>query len=184
MKKNKQHCDLTVIDNFLPEADFKRLSAIMNHTDFAWYRHTGISDSDSTMSATQTSLDNYFFGHIVFMDHRIMSNVFEEIFKIIFDPLRDRFGNQFNLIHRMKFNLYPRTSEVQVHPWHVDSSEIEGLMGCLFFMNTCDGYTGFSDGTEVDSVENRIVVFDSTQKHFSTSCSNAPVRTTFNVNFL
>ena len=184
MKKNKQHCDLMVIDNFLPEGDFKRLKMIFNDPNFAWFRNEGISSLDSTMNTTQSALDNYYFVHLLYLHHRPMSNYFDEVMDVIYDPLREKLGNTFRQIYRLKVNMYPRTEEVQVHPWHTDSQEIEGLMGCLFFMNTCDGYTGFSDGTEVDSVENRIVVFDSTQKHFSTSCSNAPVRSTFNVNFL
>ena len=184
MKKNKQHCDLTVIDDFLPEGDFKRLKMIFDNPDFGWFRNDGISGSDATMSTTQSALDNYYFVHLLYLQYRAMSTYFDEVLDIIHDPLKARFGNTFRQLFRLKVNLYPRTEEVQVHPWHVDSKDIQGLMGCLFFMNTCDGYTGFSDGTEVDSVENRIVVFDSTQKHFSTSCSNARYRTTFNINFL
>ena len=160
------------------------MQTLFNDNNFGWYRHEGISGDDATMTTTQTALDNYYLVHLLYIDYRIMSNYYDEVMGIIERPLRERLGHTFNQINRMKVNLYPRTAEVQVHPWHVDSNEINNLMGCLFFMNTCDGYTGFSDGTEVDSVENRIVVFDSTQKHFSTSCSNAPHRMTFNVNFL
>ena len=80
--------------------------------------------------------------------------------------------------------MYTRTEEVQVHPFHSDSSSIEGLKGLILSINTCDGYTGFEDGTEVDSVENRAIMFDSTKPHHSTSCSNAPYRLNINVNYL
>ena len=59
-----------------------------------------------------------------------------------------------------------------------------GLKGALFSLNTCDGYTGFEDGTQIDSVENRVVFFDATKQHHSTSCSNAPYRLNINVNYV
>ena len=34
------------------------------------------------------------------------------------------------------------------------------FMGAIFSLNTCDGYTKFKDGTKVESVANRIVIFD------------------------
>ena len=122
-EKNKQHCDLQVVDNFLPEGEFKRMQTLFNDNNFGWYRHEGISGDDATMTTTQTALDNYYFGHLLYIDYRIMSNYYDEVMGIIERPLRERLGHTFNQINRMKVNLYPRTAEVQVHPWHVDSNE-------------------------------------------------------------
>ena len=80
--------------------------------------------------------------------------------------------------------MYTRTHEVQNHPWHVDSQDIVGLRGLLLCFNTCDGYTGFDDGTEINSVENRGILFDATERHHSTSCSNAPYRLNMNINYV
>jgi hypothetical protein len=55
----------------------------------------------------------------------------------------------------------------------------------LFFcLNTCDGYTGFADGTKVESVENRLILFDSLEDHYSTSTSNAQARINLNINYV
>ena len=35
----------------------------------------------------------------------------------------------------------------------------------IFYVNTCNGYTLFSDGTKVESIENRFVEFDSSIEH-------------------
>ena len=77
MKKNKQHCDLTVIDDFLPEGDFKRLKMIFDNPDFGWFRNDGISGSDATMSTTQSALDNYYFVHLLYLQYRAMSTYFD-----------------------------------------------------------------------------------------------------------
>ena len=70
---------------------------------------------------------------------------------------------------RIKANMYIRTEKVQVHNWHIDGKEIADLQSGLLCLNTCDGYTGFIDGSEVDSVENRMIFFDANDKHHSTT---------------
>ena len=184
MKKKQKHSDLMVIDNFLPEDDFNKLIGIINSDNFGWFKADGISDTDSTMNTTLNYLDNYYFVHMVYVNYRITSTYFDNIMEIVDDRLKKRLGGNYNMLHRIKVNMYPRTHEVQVHPWHQDSQEIPHLGGALLMLNTCDGYTGFADGTEVDSVANRMVIFDSTEKHFSTSCSNTQTRMTMNFNYL
>ena len=56
--------------------------------------------------------------------------------------------------------------------------------GALFSLNTCDGYTKFNDGTKVESVANRIIFFDASKNHQSTTTSNAKLRYNINFNFL
>ena len=58
------------------------------------------------------------------------------------------------------------------------------MRGALLMLNTCDGYTGFEDGTNIDTVENRMVFFDSTEKHHSTNCTNQQFRLTMNINYV
>ena len=70
------------------------------------------------------------------------------------------------------------------HKPHKDNAQARRWRGAIYCLNTCDGYTGFSDGTKIDSVENRLILFDSTQDHFSTSTSNAQARININVNYV
>ena len=50
-------------------------------------------------------------------------------------------------------------------------------------MNTCDGYTSFENGGIVESVENRIVIFDSNKRHTGTSLTNDSRRIVININY-
>ena len=53
--------------------------------------------------------------------------------------------------------------------------------GAVFSLNTCDGFTSLDDGTKIESIENRLLLFDSNKPHASSTCTNAKAR--FNMNF-
>ena len=182
-KPKKKPSDITVIDNFLDKDDFIELKEIWTHENTTWNLTPGISADDST-NAIKNPLDNYMFNHLVYKDNRIFSDAFEKVYSILHPHMNEMFGNAFRVITRIKVNMYTRTHEVQNHPWHVDSQDIVGLRGLLLCFNTCDGYTGFDDGTEINSVENRGILFDATERHHSTSCSNAPYRLNMNINYV
>tara|TARA_A200000159_G_scaffold14575_1_gene12076 strand:- start:97 stop:660 length:564 start_codon:yes stop_codon:yes gene_type:complete len=181
--RKKSPSDLMVIDKFLPTNEFIQLKDIFTNQDTAWYMSNGISANDST-NLMVNPLDNYYFVHLVYLNYMQTSTRFEDIKNMFETALKKHVGMKFRQIVRIKANMYTRTEEVQVHPFHTDTSDIEGLRGIVLSLNTCDGYTGFEDGTEVDSIENRAVLFDSTKPHHSTSCSNAPYRLNININYL
>tara|TARA_Y100000052_G_scaffold1017_1_gene871 strand:+ start:429 stop:989 length:561 start_codon:yes stop_codon:yes gene_type:complete len=184
-RKQKQKCDLKIMDNFLDEEDFKYLVDMFSHQETPWYYTPGISDDDSSAQYSGSNpLDNFMFAHMIYSDYQPRSNCYQKLYDMIIPKLVNNIGMDFNVMTRMKANMYPRTSEVNIHPWHVDTSHQPLLRGALLMLNTCDGYTGFIDGTQVDSVGNRMVLFDATEKHHSTSCSNAPVRLTLNINYV
>ena len=182
MKKTKK-CDIKVVDNFLDDDELKEVKEIFTSTTLPWYRNDSIASLDATGSL-MNPLDNYYFTHLLYSGHSITSEHFTKILQIFQPKIREAIGLDFHTIIRIKGNCYVRTEELQTHPWHVDSRDMPDLMGCIFALNTCDGYTGFIDGTTVDSVENRMVFFDSTDKHHSTSCTNAQNRLNINFNFV
>ena len=183
MKLKKKPCDIKVVDNWLTTSDFLVLKDLFHSTDTSWFRVPGIADNTQTMELLNP-LDNYMFAHLVYDQYVPMSDAFQRIKDIVDPALRKELGHDFRQIVRIKCNLYPRTSEVQTHPWHTDSNDILGFKGCLLGLNTNDGFTGFEDGTEVDSVENRAIFFDANERHHSTSCSNASFRLNMNINYV
>ena len=78
-----------VIDNFLDPDDFSAVKQIFTNTSFPWYMNPGISDRFSTGSITNP-LDNYYFTHLLYMNHQITSEHFESLSKIYFeqDPIQ------------------------------------------------------------------------------------------------
>jgi len=99
--------------------------------------------------------------------------------------IRDIFLPKFNLaceyktMFRVKANFYPYCETFHKHPYHIDQEYDH--QGAIFALNTCNGFTEFEDGTKIDSVENRLFLFNPSVKHRSTNTTNAMGR--FNINF-
>ena len=81
----------------------------------------------------------------------------------------------------MKINAYPYTEEVHEHNNHIDYSFKH--TGAIFSLNTCDGYTKLKNGRKIESVANRLLLFDSSKEHCSTTTSSTELRYNINFNF-
>ena len=53
----------------------------------------------------------------------------------------------------------------------------------IFYVNTCNGYTHFEDGTKVDSVANRLITFPTQTKHGGACCTDTVARIVINFNY-
>ena len=106
----------------------------------------------------------------------------------IFQPLRKTFIPKFESMDvfrsliRARINFFPHTSKVQEHKLHTDFN-FNHIAG-IFCLNTCNGYTGFENGDKIDSVANRMIFFDGSELHHSTTTSNAPGRWNIAFNFV
>jgi len=118
-------------------------------------------------------LDN---GKKVYGVGHISSPFFEKIL-----PLLDKLNIK-SLI-RVKANLYPYSGEtLHEHRMHTDYEFPH--YAALLSLNTCDGYTKLEDGTKVESIANRILHFDGSQKHCSTTTTSKFARINININYL
>ena len=86
------------------------------------------------------------------------------------------------LLLRVKANLRTKTPEHVRSALHTDLREI-GQLTAIYYLNTCDGYTMFQDGTKVSSVENRLLIFDGNDLHCGTSPTDSKVRMVLNINY-
>ena len=154
---------MQVIDNFLSEGEFKNLRDYISSTRFPWYY--GLVTTDSKIAQ---------FVHTFYANDMPTSTYDDVAF------LREKL-NMSSLV-RIKVNLNPKTETLQVHDnaFHIDYPDITTA---VYYLNTCDGYTLFEDGTKVNSVENRIVIFDSNMRHTGTSCTNEAGRLVMNINY-
>ena len=74
-----------------------------------------------------------------------------------------------------------REKTVREHAEHIDYDASH--LGAIYSINTCNGYTRIGD-TKVDSVANRIVFFDPSQKHASTTCTDQRRRLNINLKLI
>ena len=83
---------------------------------------------------------------------------------------------------RVQANLFPNTHILHEHPMHIDYEFSHS--GALLSLNTCDGYTKLKDDTKIDSIANRLLLFDSSEEHCSTTTTNVPARINININYI
>jgi len=160
-----------IIDNFLPEDDFKMIQyGIMESQNLAWYLNNFISSEDDLV----TNPKDYYFTHLFYADHRVRSDnflMFEQFLTMV----------ECKSLIRIKGNLYPSTSEVVHHRDHKDYDF--NHKAALLFVNTNNGVTVLDNKIEVESIENRVLLFDPQIPHHSTTCSDQKYRITVNFNY-
>lgn len=155
-----------VIDNFLARPLFEKIrDELLDSQSVPWFHQKNISGVRDE--------ENLYFTHLIFAEHKRTSNKFHCI-----EPLLQFI--QCRALVRVKMNMYPRTDKLVHHEDHVDYDYPHAA--ALFSLNTCDGATVI-DGREIQSIENRMILFDPTIKHHSTNCTNAQFRANININY-
>jgi len=64
---------------------------------------------------------------------------------------------------------------------HVDYNDVTTA---IFYINTNNGWTNFKNGDKVESVENRLVIFDSNLEHEGVTCTDEIRRLVINFNYV
>ena len=157
-----------IIDNFLPKEEFNKLQNIIIGSNFDWYYNNYIDYENKPNKQFQ-------FIHFFFNNNWRGSNfhLIEPILNVI---------KPFSLV-RIKGNLLTKTDNTIINEFHKDFENINNLTTGIFYINTCNGYTLFKDGTKVESIANRFVSFDSQLEHTGTSCTDENTRVVINFNY-
>ena len=167
-----------VIDNFLDEENFNMLRQLFteeyNGEQLSTFKPCWMYQS-SVAYSNSTEGNLFYMTHILY-DNNIPSSPFYD--KII--PLLEKL--EVHGLLRIKANLYPNTYKLHEHPMHTDKNFSHS--GAILSLNTCDGYTKLKDGTKIDSVANRILLFDASEEHCSTTTTNVPARFNININYI
>jgi hypothetical protein len=164
--------DYKIIDDFLSEEELRYLqNLIVYNSEFPLFFNNSVSfkgepDSDWRWYAT----------HILYNKDIPNSEYFKGVYDIFIPKFSQVVG--FKSLIRIKANMYPHTDTLKENEQHVDLSFPHHA--AVFSLNTCDGFTRMNDGNKVDSVENRIVFFDASLPHNSTTTTN---KARYNINF-
>ena len=157
-----------VIDDYLSEGIPNKLETTFLGRDFLWSFQPSITNQ-------QTTNDCFFASVIWKQPEGIISRWFEHLVPIV-EKLN------YKALLRIKANMYPSTDTLQEHDSHIDFTF--NNKSAIYFVNSNDGFTVLEDGTKIESVKNRFLLFDGSRQHHSTNCTNAQVRVTLNFNFL
>ena len=163
---------IKITDNFLDTDTFNTLSNELLMPSFPWYASSIDAKDHEGNALRNMQLVHYFYENNVAMDGCQM--LFPVMQKI--DPLA---------VLRIKANLTLQHDTQLKHDLHIDITNASNpfLMTSILYMNTNNGYTMFEDGTKIDSVANRMLFFDASKLHNSSTTSDAPGRFNINLNF-
>ncbi len=139
-----------------------------------------LSDYVSGTEKSPDDLELWYGVHALYNAHpghnSVLSMYTQYIAPAIVDYLKT--VDSLKTLLRMRVNFFPYTKEVYEHEPHTDHEF--SCKAAILYLNTCDGFTRLEDGTKIDSIENRILLFDPSTPHNSTTTSNAKGR--FNIN--
>jgi len=168
-------------DDSLSFENINKLQNILMGRNFPWFYRPVVDYEDDE--------DKFQFCHDFYFNQQPQSSSMNELLPIL-DELRPL------ALVRIKANLLTRTPEIIENVFHYDISDyddgnrnliypkkLKQLTTAIFYVNTNNGYTKFEDGSIIESVANRMVIFPTNMKHTGTSCSDEKTRVVINFNY-
>ena len=174
-----------VVDDFLPEEDYRSVRDIITGDNFPWYLRNsvtggiaaGVNADDDPLEAC---LSHYFYsgmGTTIGVQSSFYDSCCTPILRKL---LLDRLNN--TMVVRIKANCYPRTESLRTHQFHIDHTFPHETLLVGFSSN--DGYTLLETGEKIKSEENRALFTTDSLPHASTNCTNLNCRINLNVTFV
>jgi len=160
---------MEIFDNYLHKYDFIAMRESILRNDFPWFYSPFVANLNE-----EPEIDKFQFYNTLCIDNESKSNFYNLV-----DPLIKKINPSY--IYRVKVNLGTRTANPVVGGLHSDTNFNNKT--AIFYLNNNNGYTIFEDGSKIDSIENRLVVFDSHIKHSGVSQTNSNVRCVINLNY-
>jgi hypothetical protein len=158
---------MKVINNCLNKEELVTIQNLMINNEFPWFITWGISNEKNK---------DYQFTHTFHNGINITSDYFNLIdpFIKILKP---------SSFIRIKANLLLKTNEIIKHGYHIDN-KVEKSKTAIFYINNNNGFTQFENNEISKSEENKLIIFDTDQKHTGTTCTDALFRIVINFNYV
>ena len=167
---------IDIIDDFLSEYHADHYVKIFDGTKvgtgiFPWFFCNNLNDNGSA--------GHYYFNHSLIMNYEVESYEWLPIF----EPLVNRIGISFDNVWRLKVNLYPWTQRRFHHHSHTDYPSVYGLKTALYYVNDCNRDTVFDGKKKIRSKKNRVILFDGSNYHHSTTPLDSNYGCSINVDY-
>ena len=167
---------MKIIDDYLSEKDFNFVHSTLNSREFLWEWHK-VANRNSKNPG-----DDFQFMHFFLEYGKIFYINASQIPVTIVQRYAMEENKKFR-ISRAKANLFIKTSEQPKQlGFHKDIEDSDNLLTIILYLETSNGYTEFKDGTKVDSVKNRTVIFPAHIEHQTVTQTDTLFRTNINVN--
>lgn len=170
--------EIQVIDDFLNRQDFINLKNFFTSDSFPWFIKNVLSNEESeTYKTTCDDKYNHQMVHVFYAKGIVRSQYIDVVM-----PFFDLLGASIPL--KAKANLLANTNEIVEHGMHTDTPHNFVHKTAVYYLNNNNGYTLFENGDKVESVANRMAVFDSNIKHTGSTCTDQPYRMVINFNYI
>ncbi len=165
---------MEIIDNFLVNSEFGHIKQSLLGSFFPWNISKIVDDTSNNYNRNVQMVHMFYERHA---------------------PVDDSIGLLYPILQKLqpcsllkiKANFLIGVDNIVEHGFHNDILDAEDrpyLKTSIFYMNTCNGYTLFEDGTKVESVANRIVTFPNSMKHTGTTTTDSEYRMVINFNYV
>ena len=169
---------MEIIDNFLKSDDFDQIKNTIMGNSFPWYHY-----DDIAFAHEEKKDKTFFLTNSIYKDDKPSFPTSLEMVWPILKTLGSMNDNyKLRSLVRVKLNSYPNQNKFIEHQPHVDYDEPH--QAAIYYINSNNGYTKLDDGTKVDSVANRLLLFDGSKQHSSTNCTNDKIRVNINFNYI
>ena len=159
---------MKIVDNYLPQDYFEHLKTTILGHNFPWLYEAEVANVGENQD------EHFYFTHRIYEEYAPKSSFYQECIPF-FEQL------EMNALVRARALLYVNQGKQIVHEKHIDYNFEHKT--AVFYFNTNNGYTEFEDGTKVESVENRVVLFDGSKPHNSSTCTDQKVRVVLSINY-
>tara|TARA_R110000851_G_scaffold50049_1_gene119951 strand:+ start:689 stop:1159 length:471 start_codon:yes stop_codon:yes gene_type:complete len=156
---------MKIKENFISQKDFENLSSVIISSHIPYYFKNNVAHKGDK---------DFYFTHELFNEKKEKSRYFDLMIPVL-DKLK------ISTLLRVKVNCFPSTKKIIKYGEHVDFPFKHN--GAIFYINTCDGGTWIKDKF-IQSISNRILLFDSNKPHQSTNCTDKKCRFNININYL
>lgn len=162
----------------IDKQDSDHILELMSGKTFNWFYNDEILEGTP---AGKSVNNDFMFTH---MFHNWQDGVCSDYFDDLL-PLLNTINPK--IILRVKANLRPYGKTIHESLYHVDYEQCESLKNvktAIYYVNTCNGYTKFEDGTKEYSEKGKVIMFDQGIKHAGTNTTNEKRRMVININYI
>ena len=160
---------MKITDDTLDKEYFSMLQGVVMGHNFPWEYQARVANP------WENNNEHFYFVHRLYERFSPVSSFME--------PLDDYLIKVLNVksIIRARVLLYPNQGKFIEHDPHIDFEYSHNA--ALLYFNDNDGFTKMEDGTKIESVANRNVIFDGSTSHNSTNCTTEKARFVLAVNY-
>jgi hypothetical protein len=165
--------NIKIIDNLLNEDAFIKLHSSMEDLNFPWFFNKDKDDPKKDYLITQFQFTHSFFNGL---DKSYYYDIILPIVNFIVPKL----------LIRVKANLNPYSQKIVEGEFHKDTT-IKDSITAIYYVNSNNGYTLIKKKNKIqkiDSIKNRLVLFDSSLLHAGTNSTNCKNRMVININYI